>query len=184
MIMNLTGLPTEVWFPTFTLVLGAAVQWFGDIFKENRSSKRERQARSDERAEITRIRDCEFQHDMLIKLQDSSVTLARLTAKAHFIDTLAARKSGTWGKQLLPDTLDEELRLSQVDLYRFKVRIADGEVRELATSLANISGKCAAAKTENESELILGTMSNTLGELQEKIGVVLRNLYSYKPPIK
>jgi len=174
--MNLLGVTPQVWFPVITLVLGFALQAFLNVLTDHRASRRERDARRDQRLDAMRSRRREFQRTTLLEAQDVMSQLMRLTVRAYLEDLAAFRKSGSWHKQLLTEDVDEGIRKCQADMARLRARIRSEQVRRLINQVVSLSVDAGLAENETNASFAIGSMANTGNDLNEQIGVLLRTL--------
>jgi len=101
--------------------------------------------------------------------------LGRTTAAIHHQDKIAVLNTGK--RQLLPDDLDENDRLAQEKTQMLSSRVRDSLVRELVEQSRQLSADITMSTTEDErSDQILNAMYGVFGQLNERIGEILRTL--------
>ena len=96
-----------------------------------------------------------FQRDTLLELQDALHDVMRLTGKAHHLDLVAHNSGAEWGKTLLPEDVNEEIRLARRRLGIIVERVADDGMRAeiKAISLALTHTLHAPSKVEANRSL-------------------------------
>lgn len=172
----MTDASTTGWFPVFTLVLGFAASSINEWLRDSRAARREREARNLERREQLRAKRASFETETLLELQEAVARLVRASGAAHHLDTMAEKSTGTWGRNLLPDSLDEEYRASQARTSILTVRVRDDVTRELVAALRDASSKVAVARNRQDAVTHMQEMSKLLDSLNERIGQVFRAL--------
>ncbi len=111
----------------------------------------------------------------LLDLQGEFFQLARGTDAAHHRDDMAFRTSGTWGKQLLPADLDQDLLLAQTRTSILGVRIRDDTMRSLIGEFKATCADSAISSTQDQSNHAISNMSLTFEALNQRVGELLRD---------
>jgi hypothetical protein len=159
-----------------TLIAGALLKGIFDALTDRRVSRRERDARQEQRQDALRLRRVEFQRATLLELQEAVFQLARFTGRAQHQDVVAYRSSGTWRKHLLTEEVNQGFLRSQISIGRLRVRVRDEHVRQLAERFTSVCADIVFTATEAESENVLRLMVLASSELHEQIGAILRKL--------
>ncbi len=174
--MGILGIAPETWFPIVTLIIGALLKACFDALTDKRAARRETEARREQRLDNIRFRRVETQRAALLELQNYSMKLARSTGQIHHHDFLVQRTTGAWHVKRLPDEVDTAFLEAQVGIVTRRVRVRDAEVRRLAEVVSAGCQAVALAKSENVSDQAFREVVALNEQLQEYIGVVLRQL--------
>ncbi|MBI3676188.1 MAG: hypothetical protein HY243_06185 [Proteobacteria bacterium] len=174
--MDSTGLSPQIWFPVVTLIIGAVLKGLYDTLADRRTLAREREARRDQRRGTSHLNRAVFQRTTLLELQEAAAQLARFTGQANHQDVMAYRASGKWQKQLITEDVDEGSRKANVRVNLLRVRVRDETVRQLAELFSTLCVDSVFATSEQEARDAITQMGKHLTQLQERIGIVLRNL--------
>src|SRR3989339_699152 len=174
---DVSGVPTQTWFPVVTLIIGLVLKGFFDFLTDSRTVKREREARSEQRRDTIHLQRVDFQRTTLLELQESAHRLSRLTVKTHLHYEAEYSKTGEWQRQELPEGVDEDLREAHSRVSLLRVRIRDEEARKLAEAFISscVSVNFASSK-EAAYSAFMTQMPFSHEKFQERIGIVLRNL--------
>lgn len=143
---------------------------------DRRAEKREREAREASRRQLLFERRAAFQRETLLNLQDALMELSRAAGGTHHLDAMEFRKSGKWGKRLLPADLDEVFRHATVKTLTLMVRVHDDRVREMVRKFREQASNVGLCRNEKESEKCLTEVARLLDPLNERIGEALRKL--------
>ncbi len=170
------GISSSIWFPVLTLLLGFATKYASDVFQDRRTADREREARRATLHYKFIERRIEFQHQTLLKLQETIMGLGRATGAMHHQDIMAYRSTGNWQKQLYPDDLSDSARIFQAEAMMFAARVRDDEVRELVEKFKDYCAGVVISPTKEDSEIVMSNMTEIFEVLNQKIGVLLRGL--------
>jgi hypothetical protein len=121
---------TPIWLPFVTFVCGIVVTFLVEEVRHRHIREREREARAAETAakrdESTRA----FQRDTLVALQAALAKLARATGAAYHHTEMTYRESGAWGRDPLPDSVDQAFTAAITEVNRLKTQVADDGVRQ------------------------------------------------------
>jgi hypothetical protein len=165
------------WIPLLlTFVLGFLARAIPEWFQDRRLFRREQEARRASRRERLEDRRRNFQSENLLNLQESLYRLMRGAAAAHHHFLLAYKRTGEWGKQLLPRELDEMVRDAQARTSIFVVRIHDAGFREQVQHLKKLEVEATMAHTPSDSERAIQSMGELFVECNYRIGELLRGL--------
>lgn len=175
------------WLPLVTAFLGYALAAITELFRDRRAHKREieaqafvrdreREARDVARRDERFERRTEFQRETLLNLQEEVFKLMRTTAEMQHSDAMALRSGVQWHKQLLPPDLNVRAFSANVQTTKLKVRVADEGVRELVNELKKHATSVACSDSETAGEQANLRMIQTYGELNDRIGELLRKL--------
>jgi hypothetical protein len=176
--MHLIGIPPEIWFPVITLIVGASLKALFDSVTDRRTARREREAREEQRTDSTRLRRIEFQRATLLELQETLLQLMRFTYQVHHHDLISHHESGAWQKGKLPEEIDEGSRVALANFNKFRVRISDKFIRQIAKDLSTTCAQIGITPDKQASEQIITRALLLSQDLQEKIGDALRTLDS------
>lgn len=179
----MVDLPSAVWFPVVTLIVGAALKGLFDALTDRRALHREREARREQRLDAIRLRRTQFERETLLELQDVVLKLARHTGRGNYEDVVAHHKSGNWRKALLSDEVNKGSQEAQASLNRLRVRVRDEEIRRLAATFSETCAQVFMSSSKEAADEALARMSNQFIELQERVGDVLRSLDEYEDDI-
>jgi hypothetical protein len=172
--MDILGVKPETWFPVVTLVLGAALKWISDLVIDKRRHASEKEARAEARQDILSIRATEFQREALLKLQAAAQVLARAAGRSHYEDRKASSEGHPWGSRPLSREANEMSLDGQVRLTRYRVRIGDDVIRNLAEKFSDATAKRVTAESEKQADLAMSRAMEAFAQLNEKIGIALR----------
>ncbi len=136
-----------------------------------------RSMRSDEAAYAREEKAREFQCDNLLRIQDVLSRTMRLVARAHLQDMehYKNRKSEN-EPAMLSDELNQEILISNKELSLLSERIADDGLREKIKLLRTKMTDVLIAKSPEESEDRIRTLSYSFDENMAALGSVLRSI--------
>ncbi|QKC91025.1 hypothetical protein EB230_23415 [Mesorhizobium sp. NZP2234] len=172
----MVGIAPEVWFPIITLGVGAGITALSQKISDTRQLTREREARREQRRETISLRRVEFQRATLLELQERLLDLGRMVTRAQLEDFRALETSGKWRLGKLSEEVNEGCRLAQASVTRLLERVRDDQVRALASSFSEICVSVTLARSKADSDSYYNKMLHTSGELNARLGVVLRSL--------
>lgn len=172
----MVGIAPEVWFPIITLGVGAGITALSQKISDTRQLTREREARREQRREAISLRRVEFQRATLLELQERLLDLGRMVTRAQIEDFRAFKASGNWHSGLLSEEVNEGVRVAQASVTRLLERVRDNQVRSLASSFSENCVSVTIAPSRADSDRCYHNMLRTSGELNARLGVVLRSL--------
>ncbi len=168
----------EIWFPVVTLIVGLVLKGLFDFFTERRATKREREARSEERRQTALLKHVEFQRETLLTLQDATAKFMGFFGTAYLHDRAAFLQGASWGQALLPKDVDQGFHAAEVDVNRLRVRISDDKVREMSLALKTAAKNALTAGDMNSADALMSEAAKISISLNERIGELLRNLHA------
>lgn len=118
-----------------------------------------------------------FQRETLLELQDALHDLMRLITQGYLEDSAAFRASGTWGKALLSEEVNEGQRLARRRVLILIERVADDPLRNDLKGLNESLTKVSFGSSEFNAEALFNAASTQAMQVMEHIGKVLRALY-------
>lgn len=170
------GIKPEVWFPVVTLLFGVLAKGIADWLLESRRAKADLEARREAREDDVRAKMLEFQRVNLLEIQEAAQALARATGKSQHEDLMAFRKTGVWGKNQYSEEASQGSLDGHIRLTRFRVRVADDEIRSLVEQFSSTCSKHVLSDSESAGEACLSEAMDIFQRLNERIGVVLRSI--------
>lgn len=115
--------------PVLSFAAGAMAQLGGEALRDRRLVAREERAAARVQAREDQQAARDFERETLLELQEAVHGYARCVGRAHHEAHLHIRRDGGNPRSVvLSDGLDEELRLTGVDLDRLRARVASAEV--------------------------------------------------------
>lgn len=175
--MDVFGIKPEIWFPVITLILGAILKGVSDLIFDERKTKREKEARLEQRLDAIQLRRAEFQRSTLLDLQTTMQKLARATGRASHEDLMAFRNTGKkWGANSLSEEANLGAQQAHASIHMLRVRVNDKEIREAADKFSSTCARHVHCRSEAESDACMKEMSGHMTELNERIGEALRSL--------
>jgi hypothetical protein len=169
---------TTTWFPVLTLLIGYATASLTDWIQNKRAIARERQTREATRHDQRVASRITFQRETLLELQEVAMQLGRATARAHHLDEMAYRQSTQWRNSLLPDDLDEALRVAQARTLLLAVRVRDDTVRTLVEEFKSNTSATLLAADRDVASRAMAASAGLHDHLQRRIGELLREIDS------
>jgi len=94
----------------------------------------------------------------------------------HHLDEMEQRKTGEWGRHLLPEDLDNDAYQANVSIMVLTSRVRDDRVRELVETFRSNATHVGISHTEEAARAALAKMVEVLEPLHERIGEILRKL--------
>lgn len=164
------------WFPVLTLIGGYLLKSLSDLLEHRRIRAREREAREASRRDQREERRTTFQRQILLDLQEAVNDLARATGAANVQDVRAYRLTGEWQEQPLSEELSENFRLASRRTAILKSRVLDDLVRELVQRFKDSCGAAAFSASREAADSTLNVMASVFEELNERIGLLLRQM--------
>ncbi|MDI6835818.1 MAG: hypothetical protein QMD99_08900 [Rhizobiaceae bacterium] len=82
------GIPSDVWFPVVTLIIGSVLKGLYDLMADQRVERREKAARLEMRHDAQMLRKTEFQRKTILELQEEVAKLARATGQMNHADSI------------------------------------------------------------------------------------------------
>jgi hypothetical protein len=165
------GLP-----PVLYLLLGYGTKALQDWLQHKRTLERERETRRALRQDAIAERRTQFQRQTLLDLQPALMDLARQAGKMHLHDLTDYRTTGTFHSQAYPDDVNAGFGSAAALTSMLAVRVNDAEVRVLTAAFKSAASDIGGAKNPDDSMACFVKMSRSFESLQERIGVVLREL--------
>jgi hypothetical protein len=171
-------MPAE-WLPAATLAAGVVGTLGGQGLREWLTSGREREARAAER-EVARNA---FQRDTLLELQDALLELVQSASRIHLHQGNVYGQTERFGRDNLPEDLNEASGLTNARTSRLQQRILDEQVRQELASLKNLCTEITFPNTGIDDAVAWGNAHNAWlrlphvnKQLEDRIGTVLRGL--------
>ena len=159
-----------------TFLAGFGSKWVLELVQHRRLTAREREARHEARRDLLLQRRSDFQRQNLIELQEACSQLLRTTGQTNHHDVVAFNETNEWQKSLLPEEVSEGFRRQQSTATLLSVRVRDSEIRRLTEELQDVATVVAKSSGAAESERSLQNMAEIYRVLNQRIGVVLREL--------
>lgn len=154
-------------------VVGALAS-IGTTWLSNLSSHNLQEAKvTAERAERAHA----FQRETLLALQEAIHDALRLIARAYIEDHQAHVAGNEWGKNNLPEEVNEGIRLAQRKVAILVERVSDDPLRNAVKATMNIAAKVLFANDFGEAEKRFFTVTAEAMLNLEQLGVVLRRHY-------
>ncbi|KRW67436.1 hypothetical protein EA797_03960 [Stutzerimonas zhaodongensis] len=119
-----------------------------------------------------------FQRDTLIELQDAVHDELRAVALVYMADEVAYRETGTWGRKMLGEELNNQVHFAGRRTLLLSERIADDNLRDHLKSLRGLLTEVQMAREAALAERTHMAAMNIGTSVMEHIGTVLRSLYS------
>jgi len=139
----------------------------------NNSAKLQKQAELDNRVECMRA----LQRETLLELQEAIKDAARLLASAHMEDLESYNKTGNFTSSMLSEEVNEGSRLALGRVAILTERVADESLRMEIKNLMKLGTEMLLAKSRSESEAKMDHLILKESNVQEKLGIILRNTY-------
>ncbi len=174
--MTMLSVPTAVWFPVLTLIMGAILKGVFDYFSDERKFKSEREARKAVERETRKLRRLEIQHAVLIELQDEAGKLVRMTGKINYEDVIASRQGSGWKKSSVSSEANDGFFSANSQVAKLRVRVLDEEIRKLSSDLIDACVKSTLSLDEQAGKVSMLEVSHIAAHLHERIGEILRSL--------
>jgi hypothetical protein len=182
-----TGRLAAGWLPALTAILGFVTSSILEWLRDRRTSARDQATAEATRAREREARDAArraqlferrvaFQRETLLNLQDAVVRYTRVAGKMHHLDRMEQRRTGNWGRYLLPDDLNNEAFQANVSIMVLISRVRDNRVRELAETFREHASRVGISDTEEAGRNALDIVTEVLDPLHKRIGEVLRKL--------
>jgi hypothetical protein len=118
-----------------------------------------------------------FQIETLVDLQDAIHENLRLTTQAYIQDRDAHIRGIEWGKNMLDEPLDEELRLIQTKVAILRERVSDEQLRNEIKALMDTTHRTLLSRTAADAKSLMEESYAAGYKLLESIGTVLRKHY-------
>lgn len=174
--MDLLGLPSAVWLPIVTLILGASLKAIFDLLTERRLDRRERDARRENRIDAARERRIEFQRSTLLDLQDVLHAVSRATVQAYLEDMRAAQAGTAWGKHQINAELDAKALEAEARWSRLIVRVWDAEIQGEGRKFRSLVNSYSSVADEKAAHELMARLAVLNTDLNERIGAALRQI--------
>jgi len=158
-----------------SVLLGFVTSAATEYFRDSRTSKREREAREATRKSQIADRRIGFQRETLLSLQEAVLEEARSAAQISLADEREYRETGKWG-QPLPEGLSDKARDNTVKTLMLMERVRDKDIRDLTKAFRNYANQVGICRSLEDERVALQNMGDALPALQERIGIVLRQL--------
>tara|TARA_Y100000780_G_C13673711_1_gene413385 strand:- start:287 stop:802 length:516 start_codon:yes stop_codon:yes gene_type:complete len=155
-------------------IVGAAASIATTVIASKNAASLQFAAASHEREEQARA----FQRDTLIELQDAVHDELRAITLLYMADEVAYRETGTWGRKMLGEELNNQVRLAGRRTLLLSERISDENLRDHLKCLRSLLTEVQMAREAALAESThIAAMSMGIS-VMEHIGTVLRSLYS------
>ena len=153
-------------------VVGTAGTLFATWLQQAHASRREREASERDAAERRRA----FQRDTLMELQEALAALVRYYGRAQHLDEMEWRKTGTWGRSLLPEDVDSGTQNTTVRMILLSERIDDDDVRQHIRAFNDGLARLAISTDRDEAQDIMAGAVADYAAIQGEVGAVFRAL--------
>ncbi|KOX34269.1 MULTISPECIES: hypothetical protein [unclassified Streptomyces] len=141
--------------------------------------RRQQKERQQDAAAALHERRETFELEHLQRLNEALQVLSRATAQAHHADMMASRETRLYGGEMLPDELDEALRVANQDVYMLAGLVLDDELREQVkaarSSLNQLAGMIRVDPSEADAVFMAGYQE--VWETQDRIAARIREIY-------
>ena len=154
-------------------IVGALASIGTTWMSSNNSAKLQKQAELDNRVECMRA----LQRETLLELQEAIKDAARLLASAHMEDLESYNKTGNFTSSMLSEEVNEGSRLALGRVAILTERVADESLRMEIKNLMKLGTEMLLAKSRSESEAKMDHLILKESNVQEKLGIILRNTY-------
>lgn len=166
------------WIPIATLLIGAGLTELHHYRSDQRQRQRDKEARSEARRDAVLARRIENQRATLPELQEVAAQYGRFRARAYFEEIDQRMESAVWGDAKLSKEVDEGCMSTNNRMQILSSRTSDPEVRRLVSVLQDTGPRQTLASSSQEAYSALSDGSKACTELNERIGIVLRQLDS------
>ena len=158
----------------FGTIVGAAASIATTWLTNRSASNLQTAARTAEIQENKRA----FQRETIVELQDAFHNAIRNIMVAHLEDCRANDGGTSWGSNLLPNDLSDQIRLSNRRVMLLVERVHNDELRALIKSvLAEANAITSECPSRQEAQSRLDNATNLSVKAIEKSGSVLRDLF-------
>jgi hypothetical protein len=164
------------WLPFLTAVVGFASSQLLEWLKDRRAYIRDQKTRDDSKRDAWVQRRNAFQTQTLLDLQDETAKWIRCVREVHFLQTSRSDAVGEWPNIPYPAELSDRLGEATSRTIMLNARIRDGGVRDTVKQLRDELGKVIWASNKSDSIRWIEASSITFEVLNERIGVLLRDL--------
>jgi hypothetical protein len=168
--------PTEVWLPLATLILGyvgsLVTEWVRDSRAATREARAQDQARTHDRVE----RRNEFQRQTLLSMQEAVFDLVRSVGALHTEDLVTHQRTGKWN-ELGSDEWNEKNMVANRMNAMLSARVLDDNLREQIERLRTAATRVLLARSKQESEKEMDNMVALFEHVNGRVGEILRSLY-------
>jgi hypothetical protein len=117
-----------------------------------------------------------FQRQTLLEIQDAFHDSIRLFARAHLEQVADFKRSGTWGRGMLPDEINEDLRLANRKVGLLLERVADDTVRETVKVVMAEANTILLAESREDSGALLNNLTISGNVAIARMGKLFRTL--------
>jgi hypothetical protein len=142
-----------VWLAILGTFLGYAVAFGSEYLRGRQTLTREREARKDARQAAREDARDAFERETLLQLQDAVGALMRNTARVQIEDEKEYRRTGKWGRLMLPEDLGGEptIQLSR-DVQRLRVRLLDDRLRAFVEQWSSLAAAATVGAMREEPD--------------------------------
>lgn len=166
----------DYWLPLVTgaagLISGVVIEWFRD----NRTYRREKEARDASRRDNQIERRNDFQRQTLLALQDAVMALMRTVGQGHLLDLRAWHERREWHPEAYPNELNLANRDANGQTALLGVRVHDDSVRSLLQRLKSECNGLMGARDREASIDAYNEASALFVLLNERMGALLREM--------
>jgi hypothetical protein len=169
--------PTVSWLtPIITVSIGFAFGILTEWFRDARAYRREREARSDARAETKAEQRRDFQRQSLIALQDAICELIA-DLRLHVGEKSAVVLEGKdWNEAVASKEVAIKSMISRDRVVTLRARVSDDLTRRLTQAVLVACASTVRAKSKEGVFEGLEKMKEGLEGVSERIGIMLRTL--------
>ncbi|MER5312898.1 hypothetical protein ABT034_34580 [Streptomyces sp. NPDC002773] len=146
--------------------------------------RRQQKERQQDAAAALHERRETFELEHLQRLNEALQALGRATAQAHHADMMASRETRLYGGEMLPDDLNETLRVANQDVHMLAGLVLDDELREqvkAARSALNQLGGMVRVDPR-EADAVFMASHGQVAETQDRIAARIREIYLTSTP--
>lgn len=114
---------------------------------------REREARAEVRLVARQDARDAFERTTLLEFQDATAAVMRNTARIYHESEMEYRRTGTWGREQLPEEIGGEPSIQLVrDFQRLRVRLIDDALRERSREWVEVSASVTLGAMRDEDD--------------------------------
>ncbi|WP_157668866.1 hypothetical protein [Bordetella genomosp. 6] len=155
-------------------IAGAAASIATTVIASRNAANLQSSAAMLERNEKVRV----FQLDTLIELQDAVHDEVRAAVLVYLADEAAFRETGTWGRNLLGEELNNKVLLASRRSLLLAQRVADDGLRDRLKALRALLTEMQMARDIGAAERAHFVAMEMGTSVMEQIGSIVRSLYS------
>jgi hypothetical protein len=159
------------------VLLGSAITAFVTVYREQITTRREREAREDQRQREREDQRQIFQREIVLKLQGMLSDLELAVYREQDRMLVEMKRTGSWPARQWETPTAEAWHEAFIRAEPLRARLFDDELRRLASEIGDASRNSVWSRTIDEAEQSNETLRDLSARFNQRISNVLPQLF-------